>query len=135
MMKQTNNSYYVLVLEDEPTGKLAGSATLFIEYKFIHDAGMVRDYCSRCVEQIYTKHYLQRGRLEDVVVDKEYRGRHLGKLLVDAVTQLSKQIGCYKISLDCNDKVIDFYKSLGYVSEPGRANTMVIRFGPLMSKV
>jgi len=63
-----------------------------------------------------------------VVVDEQYRGRQLGKLLVEAVTQLAKKRGCYKISLDCADKVMDFYKSIGYVAEPGRANMLVIRF-------
>lgn len=61
-------------------------------------------------------------------MDEGYRGRGLGKLLVEAVKQLAKKRGCYKISLDCKDQVIDFYKSIGYVAEPGRANMLVIRF-------
>jgi glucosamine-phosphate N-acetyltransferase len=108
-MRNAKGCYFIMVLEDEENNRLAGSSTLFIEYKFIHEAGL-------------------RARLEDVVVDEGYRGRQLGKLLVSAVTELAKKLDCYKISLDCSDLVINFYKSLGYVAEPGRANMLVIRF-------
>ncbi|KAI1302403.1 putative glucosamine 6-phosphate N-acetyltransferase [Halotydeus destructor] len=108
-MKKASGCYYILVLEDESTRKIAGSATLLIEFKFIHEAAL-------------------RARLEDVVVDEAYRGRHLGKILVEAVKQLARKRGCYKISLDCSDKFVNFYKSFGYAAEPGRDNTLVIRF-------
>jgi glucosamine-phosphate N-acetyltransferase len=32
------------------------------------------------------------------------------------------------MSLDCKDKLIPFYRSIGYVLEPGNANTMNIRY-------
>lgn len=72
--------------------------------------------------------HLQRGRLEDVVVNSTYRGQQLGKILVMAVTQLSRQLKCYKLSLDCKDKLIPFYESLGFVLEPGNGNQMNARF-------
>ena len=70
----------------------------------------------------------QRGRLEDVVVNTNYRGQQLGKIVVMAVIHLSRQLKCYKLSLDCKDKLIPFYESLGFKLEPGNANQMNARF-------
>ncbi|KAF5292821.1 hypothetical protein FQA39_LY13866 [Lamprigera yunnana] len=101
--------YYVTVIEDIRSKSIIGAASLITEYKFIHDGGV-------------------RGRLEDVVVNNTYRGKQLGKLIVMTVTLLAKKLGCYKMSLDCKDPLIAFYKSLGYKLEPGNANSMIIRY-------
>ncbi|XP_035795922.1 probable glucosamine 6-phosphate N-acetyltransferase [Anopheles albimanus] len=106
---RASGDYYVTVIVDTRLDKIIGSATLVLERKFIHGCGT-------------------RGRLEDVVVDDTYRGKQLGKLIVVTVTLLADQLGCYKMSLDCKDKLIPFYTSIGYVLEPGNANTMNIRY-------
>ncbi|EEB18422.1 conserved hypothetical protein [Pediculus humanus corporis] len=108
-MKECVNTYFVTVIEDLNTNKIIGAATLVVEHKFIH----------RCSK---------RGHLEDVVVNNTYRGKQLGKLIVVTVTLLAKQLGCYKMSLECKDKLIPFYVSLGYKLEPGNSNSMVQRF-------
>lgn len=41
---------------------------------------------------------------------------------------LALELGCYKMTLECKDKLIQFYTSLGYVLEPGNGNSMQIRF-------
>ena len=74
------------------------SATLLIERKFIHGAAL-------------------RGRIEDVVVDEGYRSRHLGRLILETQTQLSKELGCYKITLDCKPALVGFYEKFGYTKE------------------
>jgi len=107
-MRQCKGEYYVTVIEDMLTGQVIGSATLTIEKKFIRECAL-------------------RGRLEDVVVSDSHRGRQLGKLLVETVTHLAKIVGCYKLSLDCNDKVIGFYEQLGYYKEEGRGNSLIMR--------
>lgn len=101
--------YYITVIEDTRNRSIIGAATLVTEFKIIHDCGI-------------------RGRLEDVVVNNTYRGKQLGKLIVMTVTLLAKRLGCYKMSLDCKDSLIPFYKTLGYKLEPGNANSMVIRY-------
>lgn len=101
--------YYVTVIEDTRKREIIGAATLITEHKFIHDCGL-------------------RARLEDVVVNNTYRGKQLGKLIVLTVTLLSKHVGCYKMSLDCKDDLIPFYKSIGYKVEPGNANSMILRY-------
>ncbi|XP_066956913.1 probable glucosamine 6-phosphate N-acetyltransferase isoform X1 [Macrobrachium rosenbergii] len=108
-MKACRDHYYVTVIEDTDKGEIVGSATLACELKFIRG-------CTK------------RGRLEDVVVNNEYRGKQLGKLIVSTITLLAKEVGCYKIGLDCKDEMKPFYSSIGYCSEKGNDNTMIIRF-------
>lgn len=106
---RASGDYFVTVVVDTRHDKIIGSATLVLEHKFIHGCSV-------------------RGRLEDVVVDDTYRGKQLGKLIVVTVSLLAQRLGCYKMSLDCKDKLIPFYKSIGYVLEPGNSNTMNIRY-------
>nr|CAG4652240.1 EOG090X0FKI [Triops cancriformis] len=107
-MKSCPDTYYVTVLEDKNTHRIIGSATLLLERKFIRQCAI-------------------RARVEDVVVSNAYRGKQLGKTLVLALISLSRVLGSYKLSLDCKDTMIPFYQSLGFVGEPGNANTLVIR--------
>ncbi|KAK0182160.1 hypothetical protein PV327_000324 [Microctonus hyperodae] len=102
-------SYYVVIVEDLDTGKVIGSSTLVVEQKFIHNCALS-------------------GRLEDVVVNSSYRGKQLGKLLVSTIAQLARRLQCYKLMLDCRDRLIPFYESLGFKQEPGNANSMKMRF-------
>ncbi|XP_067847715.1 glucosamine 6-phosphate N-acetyltransferase isoform X2 [Heptranchias perlo] len=93
-MKQTGD-YYAIVVEDTNLGQVIATATLIIEHKFIHG-------CAK------------RGRIEEVVVSDECRGKQLGKLLVAALTLLSKKLNCYKITLECLPKNAAFYQKFGY---------------------
>ena len=54
----------------------------------------------------------------DVVVDTEFQGQGLGKALVEQMirTLLARDIG--NITLFADNKVVPFYKSLGFVSDP-----------------
>merc|ERR1712037_1010016 len=72
-MLSMQGTYLVTVIEDTNSGQVVGSATLVVEDKFIHDCGRV-------------------GRVEDVVVAKEVRGRQLGKLLL-ATDSAGKEAG------------------------------------------
>lgn len=95
-MKKTGD-YYVVVVEDTNVGQVIATATLIVEHKFIHT-------CAK------------RGRVEDVVVHDSCRGKQLGKLLVSALTLLSKKLNCYKVTLECSDKNVAFYQKFGYNS-------------------
>eukprot|EP00731_Ephydatia_muelleri_P020149 Em0012g974a len=99
-MKQVSGVYYIVVIEDTRVGreKLVATATLVVERKFIHGAA-------------------SRGRIEDVVVLGEYRGLYLGSILVELLTALSKQLGCYKTTLDCKADKIQFYEKYGFARE------------------
>lgn len=107
-MKLSNGTYYQTVIVNEISQQIIGSATLIIEKKFIHDCA-------------------NRGLIEDVVISDQYRGKSLGKLIVNSLIELGKSLGCYKITLNCKDDRISFYENLGFKAEEGNANFLVIR--------
>jgi glucosamine-phosphate N-acetyltransferase len=109
-MKQCLNTYYILVIEDLNLNKqIIGTATLVCEKKFIRQLAI-------------------RGRIEDVVVDNRYRGQQLGKLLVDLLTKFAREkCDCYKISLECKDELVKFYRQFGYDHEE-KQNYLCQRF-------
>jgi len=108
-MKNSHGTYYCTVIVDTNNDQIVGAATLLMERKFIRNCAL-------------------RARLEDVVVSSDYRGKSLGKCIVDIVTNLGKALGAYKMTLDCKDSMIPFYESLGYGREAGNANTLSIRY-------
>ncbi|XP_046440052.1 probable glucosamine 6-phosphate N-acetyltransferase [Daphnia pulex] len=109
MMKSSHGTYYCTVIIDTIKDRVVGASTLLMERKFIRGCAW-------------------RARLEDVVVSPDYRGKQLGKCIVEILTNLGKALGAYKMTLDCNDKMLTFYNQLGYAKEPGNSNVLSIRF-------
>jgi glucosamine-phosphate N-acetyltransferase len=89
-----DSPYRIVVIEDITLSRIIGTATLFKEIKFIRG-------CAAC------------GHIEDVVVDSGYRGRQLGKKLLERLRQEAVEMGCYKIILDCSEENEPFYEKCG----------------------
>ncbi|XP_054154383.1 probable glucosamine 6-phosphate N-acetyltransferase [Oppia nitens] len=106
---KSDGKYYITVIEDCDRNRVICSATLFTEYKFIHNAS-------------------KRARIEDVVVDSDYRGQRLGHLIIETLKLLAQKLDCYKLTLDCRDEMIGWYNKLGFIAIPTRANMLTIRF-------
>ena len=82
---------YVALMDD----RVAGTASLFIEPKFIHSGGIV-------------------GHIEDVAVHTAYQHHGIGGALVGHMLTVCRDAGCYKVILDCDEHVIPFYEKLGF---------------------
>ena len=54
------------------------------------------------------------GHVEDVCVTKTLQGQHLGKTLLDALNAIGKAVGVGKMSLNCSQENIEFYRKCGY---------------------
>eukprot|EP00093_Oithona_nana_P005720 05720.XXX_318127_319005_1 [CDS] Oithona nana genome sequencing. len=108
LMKSCQGTYYNTVIVDKETDCIIGAASLIVERKFIH-------------------HCANRGIIEEVIVSDDYRGKSLGRLIVQSLVDLGKALNCYKITLNCTDQMISFYERLGFVAEQGNANFLVIR--------
>ncbi|XP_069483026.1 glucosamine 6-phosphate N-acetyltransferase [Ambystoma mexicanum] len=106
---QRTGDYYVVVVEDLNLGRVVATATLIVEHKFIRGCA-------------------SRGRIEEVVVSDECRGRQLGKLLLSALTLLSRRLGCYKTTLECKPQNVPFYEKFGYSAS--EETYMQNRFSP-----
>lgn len=115
-MKNSQGTYYCTVIVDKDKDQIVGAATLLMERKFIRNCAL-------------------RARLEDVVVSSDYRGKQLGKCIVEIVTNLGRALGAYKMTLDCKDSMIPFYEGLGYGREAGNANTLSIRYPTTEAKL
>ena len=86
-----NYKIYIAILDS----KVVGTATIFIEQKFIHDGGKV-------------------GHIEDVAIRKNYKAKGIGQKIVKALLEYAKKKGCYKTILDCTDDLIPFYEKIGF---------------------
>lgn len=59
----------------------------------------------------------KRGRITELVVDKEYRGKGIGKTLLNEMKDYLKSIGCEKVLIAVfgyNESAIKFYKENGF---------------------
>ena len=83
-------NHCVFVICDE-NNRLLGTATILIEQKLIHNMGKV-------------------GHIEDVVIDSNMRKCGLGKFIINHLVNYARDMGCYKMILDCSDENIIFYE-------------------------
>ena len=98
----TNQHIYVF----ENDGKPIAMGTIVIEQKLIHGGACV-------------------AHMEDIIVDKNYRGRKIGATLVKQLIEEAKKYQCYKIILNCSDDNEDFYKHNGFKK---KSNGMALYF-------
>ena len=89
-----NANSTIWVIEED--GKLTGTGTLLYEYKFIRDI-------SKC------------AHIEDVCINKDYRGKNYGTLLIDHLITEAQNNNCYKVILDCNSELEKFYAKSGLI--------------------
>ena len=97
-LQRRADEYHVIVIEEMASGRIVASGTILAECKFIRECGMV-------------------GHIEDIVVHDGQRGKNFGKKIIDQLTHIGKQRGCYKIILCCDEKNTGFYEKCGYVKK------------------
>ena len=54
--------------------------------------------------------------IDDLCVDENIRGKHVGKALYEAVLNFAKESGCYNVTLNvwsCNEAAMKFYEKCG----------------------
>lgn len=85
----------------------------------IDDNGYIQGYAF-CVFQIHTNDNILTDittlYIDDLCVDENQRGKHIGKTLYNAVIDFAKKQGCYNVTLNvwsCNKSAIKFYESCG----------------------
>ncbi|XP_010549971.1 PREDICTED: glucosamine 6-phosphate N-acetyltransferase [Tarenaya hassleriana] len=88
------DDHAICVIEDEMLEKIVATGSVMIEKKFVRKCGKV-------------------GHIEDVVVDSGYRGKQLGKKVIDHLMDHCRSMGCYKAILDCSAENKAFYEKCG----------------------
>jgi len=87
--------YYIVVIEDTKTNQIVATGSVDVLHKLSRSNG-------------------EMGQIEDVVVDSTYRDKKFGKFIMEQLKHIGKQVGCYKILLNCNEKNIPFYRKLNF---------------------
>lgn len=58
--------------------------------------------------------------IDDLCVDENLRGRHIGKELYEAAVSLARESGCYNLTLNvwsCNPSAMKFYEAQGLLPQ------------------
>ena len=86
---------------------------------FVYDDGGVRGYAFCIFQQKVGDHIMTDVKtlyIDDLCVDEEWRGCHVGKSLYEYVLQFARGQGCYNVTLNvwsCNEKAMGFYRACG----------------------
>ena len=87
------NRHIIVIYEKD--NEIVGTGSLLIEPKLTYNIS-----------------YL--GHIENIFVKENYRNKGIGKEIVNFLINYAKEKLCYRIDLACEDKLINYYKSLGF---------------------
>ena len=88
---KTDNFTYVLEMDK----KIVASGSVLIEHKFRRGLSRI-------------------AHIEEIVVDTNYRGKGLARKILEHLISVSKDNNVYKIILDCDDDLVQFYEKIGF---------------------
>ena len=91
-----HNKHMIYVIEKDT--RIISTITIIIEDKIIHTMGRVM-------------------HIEDVIVDKNYRGQGLGKMLLQYANSIAEKEKCYKIILNCSEENTHFYEKCDFIKK------------------
>ena len=86
---------------------------------FVYDDGDVAGYAFCQISEVKDNILLQDIKtlyIDDICVDENARGKHIGKALFEFVRNYAQSIGCYNITLNVwegNDAALCFYRNMG----------------------
>lgn len=93
-----NINHQIFVLVDPSTNNIIGSGTLLIENKIIHNMSKV-------------------AHIEDIVIDKSFREKGYGKMIIDYLINEANKLNVYKIILNCSEENVLFYKKCNFIKK------------------
>ena len=86
---------------------------------FVYDEGTVLGYAFCQITEVKDHQLLEDIKtlyIDDICVDEEARGKHVGKALYEYVRDYAKTIGCNNITLNVwegNEPALCFYRNMG----------------------
>ncbi|KAL0213524.1 hypothetical protein RCL1_007150 [Eukaryota sp. TZLM3-RCL] len=90
-----SDNKHILVIEDLDRNIIIATGSLFIEQKFSHGCKKV-------------------GHIEDVSVLPNHQKNHLGITIVQHLVDYARDLGCYKVILQCTEANQSFYEKAGF---------------------
>jgi glucosamine-phosphate N-acetyltransferase len=110
---RSESAYYILVIVSRETDQIVGAGGIFLERKFLRGLGRV-------------------GHIEDIAIAREMQGKKLGLRIIQALTHISEEVGCYKTILNCNENNI---RAFFCARCPGRNTGSLTVFSPTLLSV
>ena len=86
---------------------------------FVYDDGEVKGYAFCQLTEVRDNLLLQDNKtlyIDDICVDEQARGQHVGKALYEYVRNYARTIGCHNITLNVwegNEPALCFYRNMG----------------------
>lgn len=87
---QQNTDIWVIEVDN----KIIATGTIIYEHKFIHNISIC-------------------AHIEDICVDENYRNQNYGLKLIEHLIKEAEMKKCYKVILDCDKKLYNFYNKCG----------------------
>lgn len=95
ILEQLDRNPDATVAVAEREGRIVGTATLFIQHKFLYGGSTF-------------------GSIEDVAVAVDQQGTGIGRALINHLLARAQEANCYKTVLYCEDEVLPFYAKIGF---------------------
>ena len=95
-----------------------------IKYFIAKDNGKIISSCYICILPNFTRNGRSIGYIENVITDKEYRRKGIGKKIMENAIKYAKDQNCYKVILQSGINRVEahaFYESLGFDGESKKA--------------
>ena len=89
-----NQRHMILVVVDENTDAVVGTGTLLIEEKLTHGG-------------------CRMGHIENILINPDNRSQKLGEKLVKKLLDVAVNNNCYRVDLNCDEKLEKFYNKTG----------------------
>ena len=86
---------------------------------FVCDDGMVLGYAFCQISEVRNDQLLEDAKtlyIDDICVDENARGNHVGKALYEYVRNYAQSVGCHNITLNVwegNEPALHFYENMG----------------------
>ncbi len=92
-------------------------------FVYVNEKDEVMGYCF-CIFQKHINNSvltdIKTLYIDDLCVDENLRGKHIGKELYEAAVKFARENGCYNLTLNvwsCNESALRFYESCGLVPQ------------------
>lgn len=124
LLKHHRDDYFILLQNMYTMESLSAEQALAVlakmhtqgshVYVAVHDDGHLVGTITVLLEQTFMRWGAVAGHIENVVVAKGYEGQGIGWSLVMHAVSEAKRNNCYKVILDCDEKLLGFYGKYGF---------------------
>ena len=97
-IEDLSNFHDIFLLIDEESENIIGCVTILLEQKLIHNLNFV------C-------------HIEDFIINNNYKNKGFGSIILTHIKEYAKKKNCYKIILNCNNNIKEFYIKNNFISK------------------